>query len=252
MRLSPLAGICLLGVLSAGCGDFASTTGDNGLLNFTLIVDYELDESDLRNVVIVTGHEQRIDVDLTHEGAKQIEDPDSLTYTIGNGSVSEQFGSDSDPPDALITVDDPGAFRLDAIDDQGEMVDGVELDFDATDTIELSVRVREPWDSDFNEQPTGQPSTVVEGSHATFLPIPLSASGDRLAGDIEAQATVDPEWAAVPGASIGGVYEDGYWTINGEIDFYFIEPGDVTVTITDTVSEGSGEHVFTVEPVQMP
>jgi hypothetical protein len=53
----------------------------------------------------------------------------------------------------------------------------------------------------------------------------------------------------VPGVSLGGVYEDGYWTVSGEIDFYFIEPAETTITITDTSSGGQGEHRFVVEPV---
>lgn len=250
MRLAVLP---LVSVLVAGCGDFAGATGDQGLLRFTLITDFELPSNDLREVTIVAGHQQRLDVDLTQEGAANIDDPGALTYSIDvGGGIEEQFGSDDDPPDALITITDPGPVRLEALDATGAFVDGLDLEFDESTALELDVRVRAPWEDKLEPQGEGQVSVVTEGSQATFLPIPLDASGERLAGDLEATAQVDPEWAVVPGASVGGVYENGYWTLKGEIEFYFIEPGAVTVTVTDAVSGADGTHEFTVEAVQKP
>lgn len=253
MRLSSIPTTLALAALASGCGGFAGATGDEGLLRFTLVTDFELPSTDLKEVTIVAGHEQRLDVDLTQDGAREIENPEDLTYTIdAPGMITEQFPHEDDPPDAVLTITEPGAVRLEAVDETGAFVDGLDLAFDESTSLELSVRVRQPWLEAFVEQPEGAVSTVIEGSQATFLPIPLDANGERLAGDLEAQATVDPEWAVVPGASVGGVYENGYWTLSGEIDFYFIEPGDVTVTITDAVSQAEGSHDFSVEAVEKP
>lgn len=254
MRLSNWTCPCLCAcVFAVGCGDFAGATGDQGLLRFTLVTDFELPSNDLRDLTIVAGHQQRLDVDLTQDGAASIDAPEDLTYTIdAAGNVAEQFGSEDDPPDALITITDPGTVRLEAIDATGAFVDGLDLEFDESTALELDVRVRAPWEDELDKQDEGVVSSVVEGSQATFLPIPLDESGERLAGDLEATAAVDPEWAVVPGASVGGVYENGYWTLKGEIEFYFIEPGDVTVTVTDAVSGAEGTHDFSVDPVQKP
>jgi hypothetical protein len=192
-------------------------------------------------------------VDLTQDGAASIDDPGALTYSIdAAGTVKEFEWGDDEPPDALITITEPGPVRLEALDETGAFVDGLDLEFDESTALELDVRVRAPWEDELVPQDEGEVSNVTEGSQATFLPIPLDASGERLAGDLEATAAVDPEWAVVPGASVGGVYENGYWTLKGEIEFYFIEPGDVTVTVTDAVSGADGTHDFSVEAVQKP
>jgi hypothetical protein len=236
-------------LLLLACGDSTSAEGDQGLLRFTLVTDYEVPQSDLRDATIVAGHRQELDVELTQAGASEIDDPELLVYEVTPEVEVESIGAgEGDPPDLGLLVSDPGRYRIDALVD-GLPVDGIDLEFDRTASIELSVRVRVPWEEDFLEVPEGEVTTVVEGTQATFLPIPLGAGGERLAGDIETEGTVDPRWSVVPGASLGGLYEDGYWTVSGEIDFYFIEPADTTVTITDTVSGGSGSHQFVVEAV---
>lgn len=236
--------------LLAGCGDLTSAESDQGLLRFTLVTDYEVPEGDLRDATIVAGHWQRFDVDLTQKGAAEIDDPSALTYEAAPNATVElsDSGDEDDPPDMRILVDGAAPVRIDALIDGAE-IDGIDFDFDEAASLELSVRVRTPWEGDFDAVPTGETTTVTEGSQATFLPIPLDAAGDRLAGDIETEVTADPQWAVVPGVNVNGVWEDGYWTSSGEIDFYFIDPADVTITVTDTVSGGQGEHRFTVEPV---
>jgi len=235
--------------LLTACGDLTSAEGDEGLLRFTLVTDFEVPESDLRDATIVAGHWQSLDVELTSLGREEIEDAGALTYEVSPSvDVQPEGGGDDDPPDLRLLANEPGTVRIDALE-AGVVVDGIDLQFDEAASLELSVRVRIPWEEDFVVVPTGETTTVIEGSQATFLPIPLDASGDRLAGDIETEVTADPRWSVVPGVSLGGVYEDGYWTVSGEIDFYFIEPAQTTITVTDTVSGGQGQHTFMVEPV---
>jgi hypothetical protein len=235
-------------LLLLACGDSTSAEGDQGLLSFTLVTDYEVPQSDLREATIVAGHRQELDVELTYEGDRQIADPTKVVYEATPTAELEAKPIGNDVPDLDLLVSEPGRYRIDALVD-GVAVDGIDLEFDSTTTIELSVRVRVPWEEDFTEVPEGEVTTVVEGAQATFLPIPLDSEGERLAGVVETEGTVDPRWSVVPGASLGGLYEDGYWTVSGEIDFYFIEPAETTITITDPVSGGSGQHQFVVEPV---
>ena len=229
------------------CGDSTSAEGDQGLLGFTLVTDYDV-QSDLRQATIVAGHRQELDVELTHEGSRRISDPTALVYAATPTAELEALPIGNDVPDLGLRVDAPGRYRIDALVD-GVAVDGIDLEFDSTASIELVVRVRVPWEEDFTEVPADEVTRVIEGTQAAFLPIPLDAAGERLAGVVETEGAVDPRWSVVPGASLGGLYEDGYWTVSGEIDFYFIEPADTTITITDPVSGGSGQHQFVVEPV---
>jgi hypothetical protein len=235
-------------LLLLACGDSTTAEGDAGLLSFTLVTDYEVPQSDLRMATIVAGHRQELDVEMTYEGSRQIAEPTELAYAITPTAELEPLPIGNDVADLGVLVGEPGRYRIDALVD-GVAVDGIDLEFDQTATIELSVRVRVPWEEELTEVSAGEVTTVVEGTQASFLPIPLAADGERLAGSIEAEAIVDPRWSVVPGATLGGLYEDGYWTVSGEIDFYFIEPAEATVTITDPVSGGSGQHQFVVEPV---
>ena len=86
----------------------------------------------------------------------------------------------------------------------------------------------------------------------TFQPIPVDAAGDRLAGDLTTTIAVDPEWAVVPGQGVVETYENGVWTVGGEINFYFIEPTLVTFSVIDPVSGATGEQLFDVTPVPVP
>lgn len=253
MRLawSPPPALALLAITgtlcTAACGDLIDTEGDNGLLRFRLVTDYEVPEDDLRDATIVAGHEQEFDIDLTNAGEDEIEDASDITYQVtpSDGVQTDLFGgSSSNPPDLDLIIPDTGSYRIDAVLN-GEIVDGVDLQFESSDSIELSVRVRQPWGEDFSKA-DGTSSTVTEGAQATFLPIPLGNGGARLVGDIEVDVAATPPELVVPGASVGGVYEQGVWTVSGEIDFYFIDPGTVDITITDTVSGASGMHTFTV------
>jgi hypothetical protein len=257
MRLHlPSLGIAAgLSLGAIGCGDLIGATGDEGRLRFTLYTTYEVEETDLRDVTIVGGHEQRIDVELTSKGEDEIDEPSQIRYSLtpsaGVTIDEDPDADDDDPPDIEITVDEPGDYRLEATVGT-EVVDSIDLSFAPSTALELDVRVRSPWDDDFTTVPSGEVTAMEEGSQATFLPIPLDDTGDRLAGDLTTEVAADPEELVVPGASIGGVYEDGYWLVVGAIDFYFIDPGEVTITITDPVSGADGTHEFLVENVGAP
>jgi hypothetical protein len=243
-------------LFGTGCGDLIGAIGDEGKLEFYLVTDYELEETDLRDAVIVAGHEQRIDISLTSKGNEEIEDARDLEYRMvpsAGWSIEPLTGeaTENDPPDMHIVVSEPGVYEFQAMHGD-EVFDSLELEFEDSNALELSVRVRSPWGENFDTVPTGQTSVVEEGSQATFLAIPLGATGNRLAGDLEVEARADPIELVVPGESIGGVYEDGYWLIKGAIDFYFINPGEVTISLEDTVSGAIGSHDFTIEPIQSP
>ena len=243
-----ISGLLALAVLAAGCGDFTDAVGDEGLIRVSIYSNHEISADDLRNVGIVAGHPQKFDVTLTETGRQKISRPDDLTYTLtpdpGVAFALESGG----PPDFTITVPETGMFRLDAID-QGMAVDGVDLRFETVASFELVVKVRAPFTEDFVVQPSGQTSMVTEGSEVVFIPVPRGADGERLAGDVVSAAAFDPAWTVVPDIDVEANWENGILTSKGEGTFYIIEPGTITLTVTDTVGGGSGQHVFAVAPI---
>lgn len=44
------------------------------------------------------------------------------------------------------------------------------------------------------------------------------------------------------------IYEDGMITSGGEISFFIIEPGIITLTVVETVSGAMGQHTLDVTP----
>lgn len=237
-----------LAVLAAGCGDFTDAVGDEGLIRVSIYSNHEISADDLREVGVVAGHPQRFGVALTDAGRQKISRPDDLTYTLTpDPGVTFELGSGG-PPDFTITVPATGMHRLDAIDG-GVAVDGVDLRFESVASFELVVKVRAPFAEEFVTQASGQTSAVTEGSEVVFIPVPHGADGARLAGDVVTAASFDPAWAVVPDIDVEANWENGILTSKGEGTFYIIEPGMITLTVTDTVGGGSGQHVFAVAPI---
>lgn len=233
-----------------GCGDLTDATGDQGRLEFTLATDYEVD-GNLDEVKLVAGHKQTLAVDLTNKGEDDIPEPDELTYRIEpteGTSVAAVGGVGDEPPDLEVLVNKPGRYKIRAVS-KGKEVDSLSLSFDRSSSIDLVVKVRLPWAEDFKDVSDEEVSEVDEGTQAAFLPIPLDAKGERLAGRIQTRAVADPAEKVVSGSDINGIYEQDVWTGSGKIELYFIDPGPVTVTVTDVVTKAEGTHSFDVKNV---
>jgi hypothetical protein len=244
VRRVPLWLIVFLGLV--GCGDLTDSVGEQGRLRFSLATDYELDEDELTDAVIVAGHTQHIDVELTNKGEEDINEPDEITYRIepDGADVDAIAVSGNDPPDLDLRAEEPGTYTVDAVY-KGNIVDSIRLRFDTPNNLELSVRVRVPFDDDFDPVSNEAAVRVPEGTQATFLPIPKRGA-QRLAGEITTEVTATPKELVVPGEGASLVYEQSVWSVEGNVDFYFIDPGDVTITITDPISGASGSFMFEV------
>ncbi len=245
----PLCGLALL----AGCyQDKTSATGDMGRIVYSLYTDYDVPESDLRQARIITGHTQRLDLDLTDRGERDIPHPDLLRHRLTpsqGASVTTEVGSGS-PPSVWVdvTVQEPGAYTLESLLDD-RVMDRVDLQFERLDGFQMIVKVRAPWTGHF-DRVSGDPITVGEGSQMVLEPVPVDASGDRLAGDMSTLVSVEPRWAVTPGRDVLFDTEHSMWSFRGAIDFYFIEPGPVTFTVSDPVVDASSQQRFDVTPVQ--
>ena len=241
-------GLCA-GLLT-GCVDATSSTGEEGSLVYSLYTEYDIPEVELTDARIVTGHEQRLSVRLTPGGRQRVSSMASIRHTVRPAlgvTMTEEGGADGEPPDLRILVSEAGVYTVESSAD-GEVLDRIELTFAEPAGVELLAHVRPPWGESF-EAASGDPIALEEGSQVTFQAAPLDAGGQRLAGDLTTSVAVDPSWAVVPGQGVVETYEDGVWTVGGEVSFYFIDPTQVTFTLTDPVSGASGAQRFDVAPI---
>jgi len=232
-----------------GCGDVTSTTGEEGNIRYALHTDYDSHEDDLTTVGILTGHPQRLTTSLTDQGEGQVDDPASLEHSVSpsEGCTLELVQVDDEVADFLVTATTPGEYTFESNLD-GELFDRITLTFDAPATLELQTWIRNPGDEEFTSA-SGIRSPVEEGAQATFVLVPLGTDGARLAGDLQTTWSADPHWAVVAGENVLGVYEQQVWSASNPFSLYFIEPGDVAVTIADPVNALEATADFVVSPV---
>lgn len=249
-RLFPLAiAPLLLGcVLFTGCGDLVTGTGEEGLVRYTLYTDYDVDEFDITDATIVAGHTQRIVSHLTNRGETELGNA-QLTHRVtpSSGVSFDLIDAGQQVPDIDITVSDPGTYTIETLDGL-DVVDQISLTFDTPAALSVTTQVRDRCETDFNIV-AGSTTTVGEGAQVAFVPIPVDAAGQRLAGDMEILVTWDPGYAVASGQNLNGVYEDGSWRLGGPTSFYFIDPGTITATFEDPASDAVVTQTFEVTPV---
>lgn len=237
--------------LSVACGDVTTANGEFGRIHYSLYTDYFSEQSDLTEAGIVTGHQQRIYTSLTQKGWDDTKEPEGLTHSVQptNGVALYEIEGTGGLKDILVTVDAAGTYTFETYDAE-ELFERIELDFDEPESFELITWVREPYGDDFDKVDSGGGTVpVVNGTQASFLPVPLDGAGGRLLGDLHANLTADPEDAIVPDYSVKP-YESSVWAIPEPLNIYFVLPGDVGVTLTDPVSGAASTMNFTVNPIE--
>ncbi len=252
MRNQLLLAALALALLATGCGDMSSSTGQLGRLNYSLHSDFLVDGSALVGTSILTGHAQTITVDLTDSGENDTDDPEDIVHTAtpSAGVTIETWESGSDVGHMTITVSTPGDYVIESMLD-GAVFDWLTLTFDSPTSMDLVTWLRQPNGEDFDKA-SGSPIIVAEGTQAAFVPIPLDASGDRIAGDFVPVITADPEWAVVTGVNVLGIYEQNVVVARSPASVYFIEPGAISVSVADDVHNVDGVADFDVSPVNVP
>lgn len=235
--------------LSACNVDSVTANGVLGRLTFSLSSAAYLEPSDLTGVSVVTGHPQSVLVGTSDAGARAADGREGLLlYRVSpsDGVYVEQGARDEDlgaPPALALTVTQPGDYTLEATLD-GDVFDYLPLTFDAPSALELALFTRVPYGDDFT--PTEAPLTVVEGTQLAWLAIPLGPSGDRLAGQIATSFSADPAGAVVPAADVAYVNEDEVYTDTTVPSVYFIEPGLLSLIVSDDVNPASASVAVTV------
>lgn len=251
-RAPTLLLLLLVATPLVGCGDRNVATGELGRVQYSLHSDYLTEDVPLTMVSLVTGHVQPISTSLTDMGESLAgDDASTIVHTIDPAAEAildnRPSGADDQAPDIDVTVNAPGTYMLEATLD-GDLFDRIELTFDSPDHLDLLTRVRVPYGDDWDDLDDAT-LEVGEGSQLAFLPIPIDASGTRLAGNFEVEIEADPAWAVAPAWNVWGVYEQNIVGSASPASLYFVEPGFVTVTLTDVPNGVSVTRDFQVLPV---
>ena len=216
--LLPLAPALLLAV---GCGDVASSSGELGRLDFTLVTAYEMPDDQLVDLTLLTGFEQHLDVDFTSRGLQDLHDVGDLRYAVvpeeGVALTVEEIdpnpseeGADPEAPDLYVTVTEPGTYVFQCFEGE-ELFDEITLPFDRPVTYEVHTWARDPDEEAFADRTSDGPIDAVRGTQVALLPIPLAADGTRLSGELDFDLAADPEGSIVEVSNVLGVYEQSIW-----------------------------------------
>ena len=252
---TPIVGLLVL--LTTGCGDWTTSTGEMGRATYRLHTDYEMD-GNLDEVAILTGHTQRIDVGLTDRGWKRVDFPGRITHTVTPDAGVTVIVDDGDPddPDASIPelellVENIGSYTLETWYDD-TLLDYLELNFAPPDGYDVVTWTKAPDASDFEERSFANALSVEEGTQVAFVAIPIR-NQQRLVGQYTLDVAHDPDWAAVTVHNVLGVYEqEGVWGEPIPTSLVFVDPATVNVTLTDTPNGVTATQTFEVSDLGAP
>lgn len=244
-RIIFAASIVAASSMLAGCGDVVANEGNLGNLVYALFTDYNVEETELSEALLITGVEHRIMVTEAPgadvSGKSQIAhrlypDTNSLIETSDSGGVG--IG------DAILTVNDAGDYTLQSWNGN-ELVDYIELKFVDADKLDVMTFLREPDQDEFGCV-DGNNATVPLYSQVTFLAAPVDIDGNRLVGDIGLEISVSPVDSMIQVYNLDGVYENEVWESSTPMNMLFVEPGDVVVTLTEPLTGLTATVSFTV------
>jgi hypothetical protein len=243
--------LAAVALLASACGDSTGALGQMGRVEYSLYTTYLVQQPLLTEVGILTGHPQHIATHLTDAGedraGSRAGDIEHRVTPDDGVTIEQDDGEDDDIRDFHVTVAEPGTYTFEAVLD-GDVFDRIELRFESPDELDLITRVRARNSEEWETLDPGI-GTVEEGAQAAFLPIPIAADGSRIAGDFDVALEADPEWAITPAYNLLGVYEQEIVGSASPVSIYFIEPGGVTVSLTDEVNGVGASWDFAVLPV---
>lgn len=252
----------LLALIVACGGDSTSTAGDLGNLVFSFYSDYEMGTVSLADASFATGvthhisvrikeYQRTINYSLTHYVA------DAVGVTVTSDACPDHYDT-ACIPGFSIKATTAGTVTVKAFegkDNGSTLIDSVTLTFKNMAEIEPIVKGRGPWEEVFGKiEPTGDRFIVEEGTQVIFVPVPLDGDGKRLLANFDCSYTFDDDTMVVPGRNVDSTpYEDdSEWWLVGPDNFYFIEEGEVTLTVTESESGFSSEALFEVVPMTIP
>ena len=231
MRVERILAV-LLGLLSlVGCGDLTSANGEYGRMNYALHTDFEVEGLSLADTSLLVGHPQAIQTSPLDSSDYAEEDQISHAVTPEAGVVVLQGDNVSGGPwNFEVLVETPGTYFFETWKG-GTLHDRLEVVFDAPSSLDLVAWARAPWAENFESLSRGE--AIEEGTQVAFLPIPLDAKGQRIAGNLFAEIEASESDMIIPGANVWGVYEQSIWASTSPSSVYFINPGSVDISLND-------------------
>ena len=228
-----------------GCGDLTSANGEFGRVNYALHTDFEVEGTSLTETSLLVGHAQVIHTSPLN--SEDYAEDDQISHVVtpeeGVTVVQGAYEGAGDPWKFEVLVETPGTYVFETWKAE-TLHDRLEVEFDVPATLDLVAWARAPWEDDFQSLDQGE--SVEEGTQVAFLPIPLDASGNRIAGDLFAQLEVSEPGMIIPGANVWGVYEQSIWASTSPSSVYFIDEGEVDVSLVDVPNAVAATWSFVV------
>ena len=243
----------ILSLSLIGCGDLVSGTGEFGKVNYSLYTVYQSETSSITESKLLVGHPQKVMTELTLRGSRDVETPSTLTHIITPAQDAQLVTVDDgfDVPDVRVTVSTSGDYTLETRLGE-QLFDRINLSFARPDHLDIITWVRLADDTSFQKVSTSGSIMVSEGTQVSVIPVPIAADGERIMGDFEVDITANPARAMVATENIFGAYEQGVTSSPDPASLVFIEPGEVEVTVRDTVNDVEGTLYFSVAPMPQP
>ena len=252
-RLTVLKRLTALLLLSACRDDGDQVNGELGHLSYSLGTIRGLESSSLTDIDIVTNHTQPITVTMSQNGEREArKDAWQIIHRISPGAgatlVQEDFSGEEEKPDRApsftLNAEDPGLYLLESLLN-GEVFDRINISFALPTSIELLTWTRPPYGEAFSRVEGGFVD-VTEGTQLAWRGIPLDSDGNRLAGEIGTGFSAIPAETVVPAQNVYDLSDEAEFYGGVIPSLYFIEEGDVTITLSDAVNDASATRHFTV------
>lgn len=247
---------CLIVVAGAstavGCGDSVANQGNLGNLVYTLFTQYEIEESELSAVSLITGVQHRIVVTQA-PGAdiKQRSTIQHVLFPAGDTEITTDTPTDdSSVGDALLTINIPGKYTLQSWKDT-ELVDYIVLNFVQASDLRVVIFLKTPESQEFAHA-AGDFLTVPLWTQATFLAAPVDADDNDLVGDIGLEVSTEPQDSLIRLSNLISVTEMDVWESAYPINMLFVETGTIQVTFTEPLTGLSKMLTFNVTADYVP
>ncbi len=246
MNRFALTASALLMVSTTACLDVTRGAGELGHVTYSLYTDYDPGNGELTETPLLVNHEQSLYLSLTEDGEGEVNDFTTVTHSVSpsEGVTIDTHVDDDELDDIDITVEEPGLYTI-TTEADGQVLDYITVEFAAPEVLHAATWLRAPGDEEFVESDDAQPS-VDEGTQVTFVAIPYDAEGRRIAGRFEVSIDSDPEGAVVEAFDTFESHEDHVYGSISEGSVYFIEPGEITLTVSDDANGVSLEQTFDV------
>lgn len=212
------------------------STGDYGNIRYRTTVPYNMENTELKEIPIITGYPQSIFLELTDQGDELIEEDKDYSWRHKMSPTTQGTTIEGDQFAMSFTINKEGSYSFFSYAND-KLIDRISLSFKQPAGFEPVFWVRDPDNGspdDFVKYYEGD--FVHEGSQVTFLVIPLDINGNRMAGDMTIDHNITPNNLYVEGQGVMSLTENGVnENIVSDYSIYVIEEGLISIEFSDPV-----------------